>query len=114
MTRLEETEKGGESSYHAPLAFALTRVGLENFRNYQALSLDLDPGFDISCRSERSGEDELSQEALYLLSTTRLLRGQRDAEAIREVRDARKSALLLGSIQTLESSSSGASENGLH
>lgn len=61
----------------------VARVGLEGFRNYEHLDLTLSPGFNVLAGPNAQGKTNFL-EALYLLSTTRLLRGQRDAEAVRE------------------------------
>jgi DNA replication and repair protein RecF len=58
-------------------------VTLEDYRNYDALSVALDPGFNILAGRNAQGKTNFL-EALYLLATTRLLRGQRDAEAVRD------------------------------
>lgn len=57
------------------------RLQLEKFRNYETLSIELSPGFNVLVGVNAQGKTNLL-EALYLLATTRLLRGQRDAEAI--------------------------------
>jgi DNA replication and repair protein RecF len=56
-------------------------VSLTDFRNYRELALDLDPGFNIVQGANGQGKTNLL-EALYLISTSRLLRGHKDAEAI--------------------------------
>ncbi|MGV3617325.1 MAG: DNA replication/repair protein RecF [Fimbriimonas sp.] len=61
-------------------------VVLEGFRNYASLHLDLAPGFNVVAGPNAQGKTNLL-EALYLLATTRLLRGQRDGEAIMEGHD---------------------------
>lgn len=58
-------------------------VDLRAFRNYARLELSLDPGFNVLSGANAQGKTNFL-EAIYLLSTTRLLRGQRDAEAIAE------------------------------
>jgi DNA replication and repair protein RecF len=63
------------------------RLSLSEFRNYERLDLDLDPGIHLVVGPNAQGKTNLL-EALYLLSTTRLLRGQKDSEAIREGADA--------------------------
>ena len=73
------------------------KVVLERFRNYSHLELDLAPGFNIIAGPNAQGKTNLL-EALYLLATTRLLRGQRDAEAVLEgEQSAKVSAELLSS-----------------
>lgn len=58
-------------------------VELRNFRNYRDAAVDLDPGLNLICGLNAQGKTNFL-EALHLLGTTRLLRGQRDSEAIRE------------------------------
>jgi DNA replication and repair protein RecF len=55
---------------------------LEEFRNYPSLDWELQPGFSVLAGQNAQGKTNIL-EALYLLSTTRLLRGTRDSEAIR-------------------------------
>lgn len=61
--------------------YAVTRIDLDAFRNYASLALPLSAGFNVVAGPNAQGKTNLL-EALYLLATTRLLRGQRDAEAI--------------------------------
>jgi DNA replication and repair protein RecF len=86
----------GESLAHArPLAVA--SVCLEGFRNYSHQTVILSDGFNVLAGRNAQGKTNFL-EALYLLSTTRLLRGQRDAEAILEGRQrASVTAELAGS-----------------
>ena len=56
-------------------------VVLEGFRNYVHETVLLCPGFNVLAGRNAQGKTNFL-EALYLLATTRLLRGQRDAEAI--------------------------------
>jgi DNA replication and repair protein RecF len=65
------------------------RVCLQSFRNYDALELNLSPGFNVISGPNAQGKTNFL-ESLYLLATTRLLRGQRDAEAILEGGDVAK------------------------
>ena len=58
-------------------------VRLIDFRNYDRLDTDLSPGLNVLSGANAQGKTNLL-EALYLLSTARLLRGQRDGEAIRD------------------------------
>ncbi|HLP00004.1 MAG TPA: DNA replication/repair protein RecF [Fimbriimonas sp.] len=60
---------------------------LEHFRNFESLSLDLSPGFTILAGANAQGKTSLL-EAVYWISTTRMLRGNRDGEAIQEGRDS--------------------------
>jgi len=83
----------GETSRPGTVA----RLDLENFRNYERASVELAPGFNVLFGRNAQGKTNFL-EALYLLATTRLLRGKRDTEGIREGCDAAKvSATLAGS-----------------
>ncbi len=62
---------------------AVETVTLTAFRNYPSLSLALSSGFNVVSGPNAQGKTNLL-EALYLVGTTRLLRGQRDAEAVRD------------------------------
>ena len=62
---------------------AVETVSLDGFRNYPSLRLSLSPGFNVVAGPNAQGKTNLL-ESLYLVGTTRLLRGQRDAEAIRD------------------------------
>ena len=75
-------EAGGKP---APVAGART-VRLTNFRNYAAEEVELGEGLNVFFGANAQGKTNFL-EALHLLSTTRLLRGSRDAEAIREGED---------------------------
>lgn len=56
-------------------------VKLAAFRNYAELFVELEPSFNVIAGPNAQGKTNFL-EALFLLSTTRLLRGQRDAEAV--------------------------------
>src|SRR5579863_3060303 len=58
-------------------------VRLVDFRNYEHLDTDLGQGLNVLSGANAQGKTNLL-EALYLLATARLLRGQRDGEAVRE------------------------------
>jgi len=58
-------------------------VRLTDFRNYAGLETELGAGLNVLAGENAQGKTNLL-EALYLLASARLLRGQRDAEAIRE------------------------------
>lgn len=73
-------EKPGEA---LPRSLGVGSVCLEDFRNYGHLELELADGFNVLTGRNAQGKTSFL-EGLYLLSTTRLLRGQRDTEAIRE------------------------------
>jgi DNA replication and repair protein RecF len=62
---------------------AVETLRLEGFRNYAHLDLRLSPGFNVVSGPNAQGKTNLL-ESLYLLGTTRLLRGQKDAEAIQD------------------------------
>jgi len=65
------------------LSFAAKHLRLSNFRNFGHLELDLPSGFTILTGQNAQGKTSIL-ESLYWLSTTRMLRGVRDAEAIKE------------------------------
>lgn len=62
------------------------RLTLVDFRNYDRLDLPLGPGFHVVAGPNAQGKTNLL-EALHLVGTGRLLRGQRDHEAIRDGAD---------------------------
>ncbi|RYG22040.1 DNA replication and repair protein RecF, partial [bacterium] len=62
---------------------AVESLRLERFRNYSHLDLRLSPGFNVVSGPNAQGKTNLL-EALYLVGTTRLLRGQKDVEAIQD------------------------------
>lgn len=76
MTTLDLREKGGDNS-----TVGVATVELHCFRNYRALSVELHSGFNVIAGPNAQGKTNFL-ESLYLLSTTRLLRGQKDAEAV--------------------------------
>jgi len=61
----------------------IDHIELRGFRNYAHERVELGPGFNLVAGPNAQGKTNLL-EALYLLSTTRLLRGRRDHEAIME------------------------------
>jgi DNA replication and repair protein RecF len=61
--------------------FGLCHVSLRAFRNYRKLYLEFDRGFNVLTGENAQGKTNLL-EAMALLSTSRLLRGQKDSEAI--------------------------------
>lgn len=91
MKALEETVNGGEASeliphpssliLAQPVRHGARRVVLERFRNYAHLEIELSPGFNVMAGPNAQGKTNFL-EGLYLLATTRLLRGQKDAEAV--------------------------------
>lgn len=58
-------------------------VRLLDFRNYGEMHVELGEGLHVVAGSNAQGKTNFL-ESLYLLSTTRLLRGMRDAEAVRD------------------------------
>jgi DNA replication and repair protein RecF len=85
MIEPEEREKDGDipAAVVDDRSLGVASVTLEGFRNYASLHLDLAPGFNVMAGPNAQGKTNFL-EALYLLATTRLLRGQRDQEAIME------------------------------
>ncbi|MCC7434272.1 MAG: DNA replication/repair protein RecF [Methanoregulaceae archaeon] len=79
MKEAQFTEKAVET-------LRLTGLILEGFRNYRHAALEPNAGFHVLAGPNAQGKTSLL-EAIYLISTTRLLRGMRDAEAIREGED---------------------------
>jgi len=75
------------------------KVVLERFRNYDHLEIDLAPGFNVMAGPNAQGKTNFL-ESLYLLSTTRLLRGQKDAEAILDGTETAKASAELLSANT--------------
>lgn len=69
------------SSLESRESFALSSLRLENFRNYCALELSFGEGFHVVHGQNAQGKTNLL-EAVHLLSTTRLLRGTKDSDAI--------------------------------
>jgi DNA replication and repair protein RecF len=58
-------------------------VTVSNYRNLEADCIGLDPIFNVMVGANAQGKTNFL-EAIYLVSTSRLLRGRRDSEAIRE------------------------------
>ena len=65
------------------MSFAAKHLRLSNFRNFEHLELDFPTGFTILTGQNAQGKTSIL-ESLYWLSTTRMLRGVRDAEAIKQ------------------------------
>lgn len=61
----------------------LRHISLRSFRNYDAIDLELNDGFHVLSGQNGQGKTNFL-EALYLLGSTRLLRGIRDVEAVKE------------------------------
>ena len=57
-------------------------IELKNFRNYESLSLKLNPGTNILYGDNAQGKTNIL-EAVYLCGTTKSHRGARDREMIR-------------------------------
>ena len=70
--------------YKEDVEIATRRVTLTGFRNFAQLDLEIEPGFNVICGPNAQGKTNLL-EAIYLVSTTRLLRGHKDTEAIRDL-----------------------------
>jgi DNA replication and repair protein RecF len=84
MITPENIEKGVDIS---PLSrIGVKSVSLRSFRNYPSLDVALSAGFNVVAGPNAQGKTNFL-ESLYLLSTTRLLRGQRDAEAVMDGSD---------------------------
>ncbi|HMS54002.1 MAG TPA: DNA replication and repair protein RecF, partial [Fimbriimonadaceae bacterium] len=62
-------------------ALFVRHVSLTSFRNYARLDIDLSSGFNVIFGENGQGKTNFL-ESLVLVSSTRLLRGMRDAEAI--------------------------------
>ncbi len=82
MQRVKIGEKGVQNE-NSETAVVADRVTLSSFRNYRSISLRLSPGFNVLSGPNAQGKTNFL-EAIALISTTRMLRGQRDAEAILE------------------------------
>jgi DNA replication and repair protein RecF len=76
---MQETQLERESGE----SISVSHVVLESFRNYDRLNLDLSDRFNVLAGRNGQGKTNFL-EALYLLATTRLLRGQKDIEAVRD------------------------------
>jgi DNA replication and repair protein RecF len=74
-------------------------LSLKNFRNYQELDLELGVRFNLIAGANGQGKTNLL-EALHMISTTRLLRGQKEIEAIREEQDNAQIVVELAPIHT--------------
>jgi DNA replication and repair protein RecF len=83
MIELHKEKESVENSLAEPRAFGVSRMHLEGFRNYRSQTLELSEGFNVLAGPNAQGKTNFL-ESIYLLSTTRLLRGQRDGEAVLE------------------------------
>lgn len=77
------------STEHKAPVVTIHRLGLSQFRNYESLHLELSEGFNVFAGPNAQGKTNLL-ESVHFVSTTRLLRGQKDAEAIRFGADSTK------------------------
>jgi DNA replication and repair protein RecF len=75
------------------------KLTLRHFRNYQTLEWQLGERFNVIAGPNGQGKTNLL-EALHLVSTTRLLRGQREVEAIQEGADSAEVAVELQPLHT--------------
>lgn len=75
------------------------RIALRDFRNYASLDLELNPGLTVVCGPNAQGKTNLL-EAAYLVATTRLLRGSREGEAVREGTERARVAIELAESRT--------------
>lgn len=73
--------------WETPLRIGVRDVFLEGFRNYDRVTVELAPGFNVLAGKNAQGKTNFL-EGLFLLATTRLLRGVRDAEAIGDGRQS--------------------------
>lgn len=78
MTMVDEKNLVGKEGSAETIAW----VGLSHFRNYVHLHVELNPGLNLVVGPNAQGKTNFL-EAIALLSTSKLLRGQRDEEAIR-------------------------------
>lgn len=62
-------------------AYAMRSIALSGFRNYADAFVEFAPGFNVLHGMNAQGKTNVL-EAVYMLSTTRLLRSSRDADAI--------------------------------
>jgi DNA replication and repair protein RecF len=72
---------------------------LENFRNYFHLELELGSRFNLIAGANGQGKTNLL-ESLHMVSTTRLLRGQREIEAIKDGTESSSVSVELEPLQT--------------
>lgn len=71
------------------------RVSLSFFRNYSSLDLELSPGFNVIFGENGQGKTNFL-ESMVLVSSTRLLRGMRDSEAILVGKDRAAVSAIVG------------------
>lgn len=82
------------------MSFAAKHLKLATFRNFEHLELEIPSGFTILTGQNAQGKTSIL-ESLYWLSTTRMLRGVRDAEAIRQGNHGCMAEVELGSGTTI-------------
>jgi DNA replication and repair protein RecF len=78
---------------------AVSEVKLDHFRNYGHLEVRLGRGFNVFAGPNGQGKTNFL-EALHLVTTTRLLRGQRDVEAIQDGFSSAQVSVVFGASQT--------------
>lgn len=79
---------------------AVRLLRIEDFRNYRTAEVELATGFNVVEGANAQGKTNLL-EALYLVSTTKMLRGSRDAEGVRDgARNAEVAVTLYGTETT--------------
>lgn len=64
----------------------ICEIQLTNFRNFEKVTIPLDPGFNLVVGQNAQGKTNLL-EAIYMLATTKRLRGLKDIEVIRSDED---------------------------
>lgn len=77
MEVIEENSNREEEGY-----LTVSHLSLRNFRNYEALDFEMGPGFHVIAGPNAQGKTNFL-EALHFLSSTKLLRGSKETEAIR-------------------------------
>jgi DNA replication and repair protein RecF len=77
----------------------VAHVRLWNFRNYERLDQTLDPGLNVLYGPNAQGKTSFL-EAVYLVSSTRMLRGAKDSEAIRSGQSMARVAVELAESRT--------------
>lgn len=95
QTEVLEEEAGGNYDR----SFGIARLALTDFRNYATLDVTLNRGFNVVHGPNAQGKTNLL-EAVHLISTTRLLRSSRDAEAIRSGADVARIQATLATHET--------------
>lgn len=86
MKDLQIIERDGDFSEMMPdfsVGVLVDQIRLIDFRNYKDVTIEFSSGLNVLSGANGQGKTNVL-EALYLLGSSRLLRGQRDAEAIRD------------------------------